>query len=202
MKIAKVFDNAQLYKLFQFGVIKPKTSEKIRDEVFKSVGVKSVLDFGCGVGHHSLEFAHSRYLGVEPLEGCVSKANRMFKAPNVKFIVGDHLTLKSIPDSSFQVVIAIGVLHHIDNETFSDFVKEAYRILEPGGRLTTFDPVFHDNQSFTSKWVVSRDRGNWVRTTEDYLSPLKKVFENKVSCKIYKGLLRIPYDHFHMEVMK
>jgi ubiquinone/menaquinone biosynthesis C-methylase UbiE len=202
MKIAKIFDNAQLYKLFQYSVMKTGTTKIIRDEILKPNGVDTVLDFGCGIGYHSVEFPNAQYLGVEPIAGCVKKANQLFKSESTNFINGDHLTLKSIPDHSFELIIAIGVLHHIDDEIFSEFLKETYRILKPGGRLTTFDPVFHVGQSKFSRWVVSQDRGIWVRTTEDYLQPIINVFKVPLNYMVYSGLLRIPYDHISIEVTK
>jgi len=202
MKLANIFDNEWLYKLFQFAVISNANKARICDEVLKPVGVKSVLDFGCGIGYHSEDFRDSEYLGIEPLSGCVDVANKMYKKSNRSFIVGDHETLKSIPDSSFELVIAIGVLHHIDNRVFSQFIEETYRILKPGGRLTTFDPVFHADQTKLSRWVVSRDRGIWVRSVDDYIQPIKKVFTNSLNSKIYSGLLRIPHDHICIDVTK
>jgi ubiquinone/menaquinone biosynthesis C-methylase UbiE len=202
MRLANIFDSAQLYKLFQFSVISNANKVRIREEVLKPSKVGKVLDFGCGIGYHSIDFSDSVYLGIEPLSNCVEKANKMYKTQNSNFIVGDHSSLNSIPDSSFDVVIAIGVLHHIEDEIFVEFIKEAHRILKPGGRLTTFDPVYHSNQSSLSRWVVARDRGEWVRTSEEYLQPVKDSFQSQVSHNIYQRLLRIPYDHIHMEAIK
>ena len=123
MKLANIFDNAQLYKLFQFAVISNGSKARIREEVLKPVGVNKVLDFGCGIGYHSEDFRNSDYLGIEPLASCVDKANRMYKRTGISFILGDHLSLKSIPDSSFDLVIAIGVLHHIDNQFFLNLLE-------------------------------------------------------------------------------
>ncbi len=202
MKAADIFDNAQLYKLFQFSVSKSGAAHKISNEVLKPNGIKTVLDFGCGIGYHSNEFPDAEYLGIEPLQGCIDKANKTYGSSSAKFIVGDHNTLKSIPTSSYDLIIAIGVLHHIDDHIFTEFLKESYRILKPGGRLTTFDPVFHENQKRFSRWLVSRDRGLWVRTPEKYLFPIKNVFPKEPTFKIYSSLLRIPYDHIHLEIYK
>jgi len=202
MKVAKIFDNAQLYKLFQFTVISKANRTRVREEILKPLGVRKVLDFGCGIGYHCEDFKNSEYFGIEPLPGCVDKANRLFKSTNRTFIVGDHRDLKNVPGSSFDTIIAVGVLHHIDDAIFSEFIMESHRILKPGGRLTTFDPVFHENQSSISRWVVSRDRGEYVRATEEYLAPVEKLFSAGITYKIYKGLLRIPYDHLHMEIIK
>jgi ubiquinone/menaquinone biosynthesis C-methylase UbiE len=202
MKIANIFNNAKLYELFQFGVARRGTTEIVRNQVLKPYGVKKVLDFGCGIGYHSKEFIGSEYLGIEPLSDCVNKANRMFKNSGNNFIVGDHDSLKSIKDSSYDLIIALGVLHHINDSIFDEFIKESHRILKAGGRLTTFDPVYHKDQSKISKWVVSRDRGTWIRTTEGYSERIQKIYNQEPSKKIYTNLLRIPYDHIALEVLK
>jgi ubiquinone/menaquinone biosynthesis C-methylase UbiE len=202
MKLATVFDNAQLYKLFQFGVIKAGTSEIIRNEVLMPVGVENVLDFGCGIGYHSVEFPNSQYLGIEPLESCVNKADRLFRSSNASFVLGDHQKLKDIPDSSYDLIIAIGVLHHIDDSTFHSFIEEGYRILKPNGRITTFDPVIHPTQTKISKWVVLRDRGNFVRTEKEYRAIIEEKFAGETESQIYTNLLRIPYDHIRFHCIK
>jgi len=202
MKTADMFNNARLYELFQFGISRRGTSRIVHDEIIKPRGVKKVLDFGCGIGYHSTEFSNSEYLGIEPLQGCVDKANKMFKTSKNSFILGDHTTLESIHNSSFYLIIEIGVLHHINDSIFDEFVKESHRILKSGGRLTTFDPVYHDEQSLISKWIVSRDRGNWVRNVKGYSTPIERIFTQPPVTKIYRNLLKIPYDHVSTEILK
>ena len=201
MKLANLFNNATAYKFFQFAVVSKKSKITIINEVLKPQGVIKVLDFGCGIGYHSEDFGDSEYLGIEPLPSCVNVANRLYKRSNSTFLVGDHLSLRSIPDSSFDVIIAIGVLHHINDEIFSEFIQQAYRILQPGGRLTTFDPVYYPKQSFLTRFVISRDRGADVRTKENYEIVINQNFKD-VNSKIYTNLLRIPYDHIVFEAKK
>jgi SAM-dependent methyltransferase len=202
MRISQVFDNAKLYETFQFFVAKNSTHRIIRDEIIKPVGVSEVLDFGCGIGYHSKLFTTANYLGIEPLASCIKMANANYSGSNVEFRLGDHSLLKTLKSESFDLVVAIGVLHHIDNEILERFSQEAYRVLRPGGRLTTFDPVFHSEQSKISKWVVSQDRGEWVRTEQHYLDLIKKHFPGRVETRIYSKLLRIPYDHIAINAFK
>jgi ubiquinone/menaquinone biosynthesis C-methylase UbiE len=202
MKIAKIFDNANLYKLFQFGVSRKGTSEFVTNEILKPKNVKKVLDFGCGIGYHSNAYPESEYLGIEPLVGCIKKANALYARPNATFNVGDHTSLKKIPSSSFDLVIAIGVLHHVDDSIFDDFIVESSRILKPGGRLTTLDPVTYEQQKFTSRWMVLRDRGEWVRSENGYLEKFSRHFDGRTTSRIFTKLLRIPYDHIAIEAIK
>ncbi len=202
MNIAKVFDNANLYNLFQLGVQKSGTKDFLNSEILKTDLVDKVLDFGSGIGHKSQLFQGKQYLGIEPLESCIRAAKRLYKDSNSKFLLGDHTTLKSLPGGTFDLVFAIGVLHHIDNLVFSEFVKQAFRLLKPGARLMTFDPVLHQHQSKLSKWVVKQDRGNWVRTEKEYLAVINSSFTGDTDSRIYSKLLRIPYDHILINTTK
>ena len=194
-KLADIFDNASLYKLFQFAVIPKKSLKFIKESIISPMGAREVLDFGCGIGYHAEYFENAEYLGIEPLEKCVIKANERFAKTGICFKVGDHTTLKEIGDETFDLVIAIGVLHHIEDEILDVFISEAKRLLKFGGRLTTFDPVFHPEQSFASKWVVSQDQGRNVRDIEGYLAHAKKHFDNDYNFSIQTTSLRTPYDH-------
>lgn len=202
MRISQAFDAPRLYELFQSIVSRSGTLDRIKNEIVKPDQIMNVLDFGCGIGYHSEMFKSANYLGIEPLEACVAVANKKFANSRVKFQVGNHSHLKSFPDNSYDLVIAIGVLHHIDTEIFTIFVKEALRILKPGGRLTTFDPVFHKQQTKLSKLIVKQDRGTWVRTESGYVEVIESNFEGIIETKIYSKLLRIPYDHIAINAVK
>ena len=80
-------------------------------------------------------------------------------------------------------------------------VSNSARILKPGGRFTTWDPVYHQNQSWVSKLVVSQDRGKFVRTELEYYDILRKSFAD-LDTEIYRGLLRIPYDHISFSAVR
>ena len=202
MRLVNLFNNATLYNVFQSAISRGDTSRIVRDEVLRPNGIQDVLDFGCGIGSHAVEFPKSSYLGIEPLPQCIKKANDLFGGPNRRFVLGNHKTLREIPDKSFDLIIAIGVLHHMNDEVVSEFIAESVRLLRSGGRLTTFDPVIHAEQSMLSRWIVKRDRGQWVRTVSDYSDLLTSHFPWLVRQKIYTNLLRIPYDHINFNLYK
>ena len=202
MRISQVFDNANLYNLFQLVIQKSGTKDFLNREILKSESIERVLDFGSGIGHHSQLFQGKQYLGIEPSESCVLSAERLYKDSNSTFLVGDHTALKSLTEGTFDLIFAIGVLHHIDDLVFNEFVEQAFRLLKPGARLMTFDPVLHQHQRKLSKWVVKQDRGQWVRTENEYLTVIKKFFLDNTDSRIYSKLLRIPYDHILINTTK
>lgn len=202
MRISQVFNNPNLYNLFQLGIQKRGTKEFLNSAILNSESIERVLDFGSGIGHHSQLFQGKQYLGIEPSEACVLSAKRLYKDSSATFLVGDHTALKSLPEGTFDLIFAIGVLHHMNDLFFYEFVDQAFRLLKPGARLMTFDPVLHRYQSKLSRWVVKQDRGQWVRTENEYLAVIERCFLNNTDSKIYSRLLRIPYDHILMDTTK
>jgi SAM-dependent methyltransferase len=96
-------------------------------------------------------------------------------------------------DAGYDIAMAFGVLHHLDDEEARQLFQSARRMLKPGGRLVTLDPAFVPGQSFLSRFVVSHDRGQNVRTPEAYMELGRGSFPDIVSAVLPK-VLRIPAD--------
>ena len=93
--------------------------------------------------------------------------------------------------------MAIGVLHHVDDDIVTTIISESFRILKTGGRFITADPVKYLGQAKLARWVVSRDRGRHVRQAESYEKAVNTSFE-KVEIRMISNHLRIPYDEIWM----
>jgi tRNA (uracil-5-)-methyltransferase TRM9 len=94
-----------------------------------------VLDLGCGNGRWYKVFKEKKvdYFGIDNSERLIEIAKENF--PEAKFFVGDALNLP-FPDDFFDKVYSIALLHHIPSEDFRiKVLKEAKRVLKPGGIL-------------------------------------------------------------------
>lgn len=49
---------------------------------------------------------------------------------------------------------------------------------------------------------VKQDRGQWVRTENEYLAVIERYFLKNTDSKIYSRLLKIPYDHILIDTTK
>jgi tRNA (uracil-5-)-methyltransferase TRM9 len=96
---------------------------------------EKVLDLGCGNGRWYKIFKEKKvdYFGIDNSEKLIEIAKENF--PDAKFFVGDALNLP-FPDNFFDKVYSIALLHHIPSEDFRiKVLKEAKRVLRPGGIL-------------------------------------------------------------------
>ena len=98
----------------------------------------------------------------------------------------------------FDVVIAHGVLHHLDDDAAATLFGVARRALKPGGRLVTFDGCFAEGQSALARLFLSLDRGRHVRSRDAYERLARGEFD-QVESFVRHDLIRIPYTHLIME---
>lgn len=103
----------------------------------------AVLDLGCGNGQNSIKasFFAKKVIGVEINENLLKIAQSSaagLKRKNVKFKTMDLEKKIGYKDKSFEKVIFIDVLEHLQNR--GQILKEIRRILKPEGLLTLSVP--------------------------------------------------------------
>lgn len=100
---------------------------------------KTVLDLGCGVGYGSRMLARTarRVVGIDISPDAVAYAARAYAAPGLSFATGDARRL-SFADGTFDLVVCFEMIEHIREHR--EMLKEAARVLRPGGRLIVSTP--------------------------------------------------------------
>ncbi|MBP7113901.1 MAG: class I SAM-dependent methyltransferase [Candidatus Peribacteraceae bacterium] len=124
-------------------------SEWILPNTLEDFRGKSVLDCGCGGGHHLLFTAPlaSEAVGVD-LNALESASRGTKDLKNVSLVEGDIATMDL--KRQFDVVYSIGVLHHTDDPTasFRNIAKHA----KSGGKVIVWVYSFEGN--VLNRWLV------------------------------------------------
>jgi SAM-dependent methyltransferase len=151
-----------------------------------------VIDIGCGPAQALQSLPDVEYLGLDINPDYIAFARRMYGDKGT-FVVGDTRSLWG--DTRFKdadIVIAIAVLHHLDDEEAADCIRFAYDALKMGARFISHDPCWIPNQGAFSKYIMSHDRGRNIRTEQQYRQLAAKFFTN-IDAWVYTNPMRIPY---------
>ncbi|OBG93804.1 methyltransferase [Mycobacterium sp. E3251] len=97
----------------------------------------------------------------------------------------------------FDLVMGIGVLHHLDDGTARQFMTLAKAALKPGGRLLTLDACYAPKQNPIARFIISKDRGQHVRNEAGYRALAEGVFTSIAGAVRHWGWP--PYTHWSME---
>ena len=151
---------------------------------------ETVLDVGCGPGTLAGFLPTDvGYLGLDLSQAYIDKASRSH--PKHAFKRG-NVTEIDLEGATFDLGVANGLLHHIDDDIAIHMLSAVSRHLNSGGLFVSIDPCFAPGQSILSKAVVSADRGQNVRTSEEYKKLAHNAFPD-VKVEVNHRLLRIPF---------
>ncbi|HLG74931.1 MAG TPA: class I SAM-dependent methyltransferase [Ktedonobacteraceae bacterium] len=116
-------------------------------EQFDLSQVRQVLDIGCGPGGWVTDFAfvhpHMDVVGIDISATMVKYAFATARArnlQNVSFEIMDARQPLAFPDAAFDFVNARFILGFMDQGTWPSLLREAFRILRPGGILCLTEP--------------------------------------------------------------
>jgi cyclopropane fatty-acyl-phospholipid synthase-like methyltransferase len=155
-----------------------------------------VVDLGCGPGTMVPYLPDTIYTGVDIERSYVDSAKARY-GDRATFI---HAGVDGVCDkveSGVDIVLAIGVLHHLNDHQARQLFRAARALLKTGGRLVTYDGVLTSPQHPIARLLIRMDRGRHIRTAESYLA-LAREFFSCIECETRHDLLRVPYDHFIM----
>jgi cyclopropane fatty-acyl-phospholipid synthase-like methyltransferase len=155
-----------------------------------------ILDIGCGPGTALPYLRGYDYTGVDLSAEYIDRARKRF--PNATFFCSSVNDFQVPRNQSFDRALALGVVHHLDDDEARRLFQTARDALKPGGKLVTVDGVFEKPQSRVARFFLNRDRGQFIRQESDYLRIARQVFES-VRVRIRHDLINIPYSHIVME---
>ena len=156
-----------------------------------------VLDCGCGPGDLFEYLPDVDYVGIDIDAAYVAEAQSRF-GDRASFRLGPLGPETMTEEWHYDLVLAWGVLHHLDDDQVREFMGLARRTLKPTGRLVTLDPCYTEGQSWVARYLLGKDRGEYVRQREEWPPLVTPTFPS-TTFHVRDDLLRIPYTHLIME---
>jgi SAM-dependent methyltransferase len=193
--VRRVLSAPAIYKTFQAMIGTAGSKTKLINEHIRVEDKHHVLDIGCGTGV-LLDYLPStiNYVGFDSSKKYIDYAKKKYGDRGV--FIHQEVDDRSLSQfEAFDRVVAIGILHHLDDQEATRLFTLAKKFLKPKiGQFHSIDPCFVVNQPVVSKFLIERDRGQNVRTPGEYESLAKNVFSN-VRMSQRNDMLRIPYNH-------
>src|SRR2546421_594377 len=165
----------------------------LADSYIKPQPGDRVLDIGCGTGSMLPYLGDIVYTGVDPEPRYIDAARRRYAACGT-FVQSGARELAERYENAFDIAIAIGVLHHLDDAEAASLFATARKALKPGGRFVTSDPVRLSPQHPVARFLIYLDRGRSVRSQQGYFALAEPNFRH-IRTELRHDFMRLPYDH-------
>lgn len=192
--IRSILSMPAIYSLYQ-KIVFPK-DELVREYIRPFSGQK-ILDIGCGTGDVLKYLPNADYFGIDVSKEYIEAARKRY-GDRAQFLQTPINQYNIAIPHMFDLVLAIAVLHHISDEEIISLFQLAKQGLKKNGRLFSVEPCYMPAQSYLSRLIISKDRGQNVKDVTGYLHLAKKVF-SQVNYTIRHDLLRIPFTLILLE---
>ncbi|MDP7702396.1 bifunctional 2-polyprenyl-6-hydroxyphenol methylase/3-demethylubiquinol 3-O-methyltransferase UbiG [Mycobacterium sp. TY815] len=195
--VRAVLSHPAVYEAFQRIMGATRGRERIVRDLIRPFPGMRILDLGCGPAE-ILDFLPQdvAYTGYDMSAEYIAAANAKFGARGT-FCCRLLEQAEAVTLEPFDLVMGIGVLHHLDDGTARQFMTLAKAALKPGGRVLTLDACYAPNQNPIARFIISKDRGQHVRNEAGYRKLAEGIFTGIAGTVRHQAW--IPYTHWSME---
>lgn len=157
--------------------------------------IRKIVDIGCGpsdiIGDIS---SHIEYVGIDISEEYIAEAKARH-GDRGTFLLGSPKDFLQNPDERLNdadVVLCVGLLHHLEDSEVLELFELAKRVLTPTGALVCYEATYLVHQDRISKWIMRKDRGKNIRREDEWKTLVERSFSD-YRTEIATGLIAFPY---------
>jgi cyclopropane fatty-acyl-phospholipid synthase-like methyltransferase len=93
--------------------------------------------------------------------------------------IGDEYTFRQIA-GQYDLVVAFGVLHHLDNKQVLQGLTGARAVLGEQGAFLAAEPCWYSDEKPIERLMKRFDRGGFIRDADGYMQLVSSVFQSAV----------------------
>jgi trans-aconitate methyltransferase len=197
----KILANRYAYSSYQFCVGGTQFRKRTVLKQTESIRPRGILDLGCGPGP-TLDSIDSSigFSGIDLSRDYLTLAKK--KRHDANLILGDVTDSEffhKVPPEHLDLVLAMGLFHHLSDEQVTNLLDNLYDHLNTDSVIVSVDPTFLSSTSKSARWFAENDRGRFVRKPRD----LEKLFDPlrfDVKSIFSQNEFRIPLDTIEMHI--
>lgn len=195
----RILSNPTVYDGFQNLLGAKRSRIEYINSYLRPLPEAKILDIGCGAGEILCLLPESvRYVGFDLSAAYIAAAKKRYGSRG-EWHCAAISEMDIGENGTFDLVMANGVFHHLDEAEALRLSEMAARALKPTGRFCTLDGCYVARQHPVARYLISKDRGQNVRDPDGYQSLVHPYFR-RVELHLRDDLLRVPYTHAIMVV--
>jgi cyclopropane fatty-acyl-phospholipid synthase-like methyltransferase len=199
--VKKTLELPWVYKLFQRLIQNRKAQRRFVDRIVSVEPGMKVLDIGCGPAEILEDLPEGiDYVGYDMESKYIEFARQKYGSRGRFFC--QRVSEQDMPEpGTYDRVLAIGLIHHLNDDEAKKLFQLAAHALKPGGAMVTNDNAYIDKQSPIARYIISHDRGRHTRTPEGYTKLAGTVF-SQIETTLVHDMMKVPYTSFFMKCIK
>jgi 2-polyprenyl-3-methyl-5-hydroxy-6-metoxy-1,4-benzoquinol methylase len=195
--VRAVLAHPAIYNLFQGMVGANRMQREVVHSYLRPWAGARVLDIGCGTATVLDHMSGITYVGIDLSKTYIETAQARY-GDRGTFYACDVAQLITRVNMNFDLILACGLLHHLDDGQAKGLLGDARKLMTSSGRLVTVDGSWVQGQSSIARFLLSRDRGRNVRSPQAYIALARQSFSH-VKADVRHDVLRIPFTLCFLE---
>ncbi len=197
----RILSNEFAYDTFQTCV----GSYKFRRRFLESIKINSdskILELGCGTGITLETIQNNDYVGIDLSQKYLDKAKQ--RRESLILVKGDVSigdTYENLSTTKNDVVLALALWHHLNDEQMIKTLENVHRISETGISIFSLDPFVDKKTGVSAKWVAENDRGKFLRSSA-HIREISEASGFEFSFEISRRELYIPTNVIKCKFVK
>jgi len=199
----KILSNRYAYSTYQFCVGGTSYRNRVLKAILEEHHPRGLTDLGCGPGPTLKVLPkETGFTGVDLSAEYLTLARK--KRKNANLILENVINpkwLKKVPPEDFDLVLSMGLFHHLSDVEMLRMEVDIFSRLPAGTLIKSVDPTLLGNSTPIAQWFAKNDRGKFVRTPEKLASFFEAV-KYDVKVEVQRNQFNVPLDTVELSIVK